>query len=298
MKFFKILLFFLLISNFSFAVKSEAKNPLIITSINPLHQILLAITADQNNSILIIDPNISEHDYQLKKRDLESFSKADLIFYIDDDLEKNFPKLIKNFAAEKKSYQLSKVNNIKLLPQRSNPQKNDVHIWLNPQNAIKIAEFMTQKICAIDPENSQKYQKNFKIFKKEISKTEKIIRAELEKIKSVNYVFYHDGYQYFEDYFGIKPLKIMSYDHNRELAVKDIRELDSLVKTGQVKCIFGEANDEKNSAKKLAKNYNLRFFILDFANPKEILKNNSSQTEASYGEVIMKLASSIVECSR
>lgn len=293
MKFFKLFLLFFFFARFSFA---EEKKPMIITSINPLYQILLAITDDQKNSILIINPNISEHDYQLKKSDLESFSKADLIFYIDDDLEKNFPKLIKNFSAEEKSYQLSKLNNLKLLPQRSNLQKNDLHIWLNPQNAIKIAEFMMEKICEIDPKNSQKYQKNFKNFKKEVLRTEKIIRAELEKIKSVNYIFYHDGYQYFEDYFGLKPLKIMSYDHNRELAVKDIRELDLLVKSGQVKCVFGEANDEKNSARNLAKNYNLGFFILDFINPREILKNNQAQMSNGYSKIMLSLASVLVGC--
>lgn len=287
--------FFLLlwiVASSGFAQEVNSKNPTIIASINPIYQILLSITEDKNNSILIINPSISEHNYQLKKSDVKFFSKADLIFYVDDNLEVSFTKLIKSFAAEKKSYQLSKINEIKLLQRRDNLKKIDPHFWLNPQNAIKIAEFMTQKICEIDQENSEKYRQNLEKFKNEIVETEKLINSQLALIKDRGFVFYHDGYQYFEDYFSIKPLKIMSYDRNRDLSVKDMREFSMLVKSGKVQCIFGEPQDEKNSAMKLATNYKIKFAILDLLG----LKENFGKKSSSYKALLLNISDDLVSC--
>ena len=266
MKFFNIFLLLLISASSAFANDKPQKKPLIVASINPIYQIVLAITEDKNNSILIINPSISEHDYQLKKSDAEFAAQADLIFYIDDDLEKNFAKLVKG----KNVYKMSQINKIKLLQRRSDPKKIDLHLWLNPENGIKIAEFITQKICEIDAENSEKYQKNLEKLKKEILKTEKNIRKNLQPIQNSGFVFYHDGYQYFEDFFDIKPLKIISGNHDFELTIKDVRELDALAKTGQIKCIFGGVYDEKNSAKKLAQNYGVKFTKLDLIGEEDL----------------------------
>jgi zinc transport system substrate-binding protein len=266
MKFFNIFLLLLISASSAFANDKPQKKPLIVASINPIYQIVLAITEDKNNSILIINPSISEHDYQLKKSDAEFAAQADLIFYIDDDLEKNFAKLVKG----KNVYKMSQINKIKLLQRRSDPKKIDLHLWLNPENGIKIAEFITQKICEIDAGNSRKYQKNLEKLKKEILKTEKNIRKNLQPIQNSGFVFYHDGYQYFEDFFDLKPLKIISGNHDFELTIKDARELDAFAKTGQIKCIFGDVYDEKNSAKKLAQNYGVKFTKLDLIGEEDV----------------------------
>lgn len=279
MKFFNIFLLLLISASSAFASDKPQKKPLIVASINPIYQIVLAITEDKNNSILIINPNISEHDYQLKKSDAEFAAQADLIFYIDDDLEKNFAKLVKG----KNIYKMSQINGIKILQRRNDSKKTDLHLWLNPENGVKIAEFITQKICEIDAENSKKYQKNLEKFKKEILKTEKNIRENLRPIQNSGFVFYHDGYQYFEDFFDLKPLKIISGNHDFELTIKDVRELDALAKTGQIKCIFGDVYDEKNSAKKLAQNYGVKFTKLDLIGEEDV----------SYSGLLLNISTSL-----
>ncbi|MBP7710676.1 MAG: zinc ABC transporter substrate-binding protein [Rickettsiales bacterium] len=255
MKFLKFFILFVLSAKAALA----QDNPIIVASINPIYQIVLAITGDKNNTILIINPSASDHDYQLKKSDAEKINKADLVFFVDENLEQNFAKIAKT----KNSYQLSQVPQIKLLQSRSENKKTDLHLWMNPQNGVKIAEFVTQKICEIDVAGCKKYQKNLEIFRSKIAKTEKKIRAEFSKIKNQNYVFYHDAYQYFEEYFALKPLQIISKNHESYLTVKNLRDFDSLVSSQKIKCLFGDVVDEKNSAQKLAQNYKIKFAKLD-----------------------------------
>jgi zinc transport system substrate-binding protein len=272
--------------------KIEKKSPLVVASINPVYQIISAIIQDKNNSILIIKSAASEHNSQLKKSDIEAISKADLIFYIDDELERSFAKSVKNLGLQNKAYQISKVDNIKLLPKRNNPKKPDLHLWLNPKNAVVIAEFITQKLSEIDEKNSEKYQKNLGNFKKEIAKAEKKIKDQLALANSSSYVFYHDGYQYFENYFDLKPVKIISHFHDYELGMKDLRDFDSLAKTLQIKCLFGEISDEKNSALKLAQNYKIKFVALDLIGTKE----NPDKNKNGYSVLLLNLADDMVSC--
>jgi zinc transport system substrate-binding protein len=276
MKFIKFFLLLLIVSK-----PSLAKDFTIISSINPIYQIVLAITQDKNNSILIIDPNVSEHDYQLKKSDAAAVEKSDLIFYVDNNLEKNFAKLVKR----KNSYQLSQIAGIKILPNRNNPKINDYHLWMNPQNGVVIAEFVTKKICEINLAKCDFYQKNLQNFKQKISQSEKLIAAEIQNTKHASYVFYHDSYQYFEQYFGLNPVKIISNGHEEELTVKNLREFDRLSKNTKIECVFGDAFDEKNSAKNLAKNYKIKFLTLDVMGAK-----------FSYDEMLRQIAIKFSSC--
>lgn len=284
---FRLFFLFVLFANKVLAQDLSDNTPVIIASINPIYQILLAITADKNNSILLVGPNESEHDYELTKTDIANFSKANLVFYVDDSLEKNFPKLVKNFSLEHKSYQAARIPGVKILKQKNNLGKIDPHLWLNPQNAMRIAEFMAQKICEIDQKNCSKYQQNYQNFAQQISKKQDEIKRELDPLRDVGFVFYHDGYQYFEDYFNLKSKMVLSYNGADAMSIKSLRQFDELAKAGEVKCIFGELIDEQNTAQKLAQKYNLNFVALS-----AIGKN----TNEDYFALISSLADKMKTC--
>ncbi len=258
----------------------SSQKPLIVSSINPIQQIISAVVGDKTNNVLIIKSGLSEHDYHLKKNDVEMVNKANLIFYVSDDLERNFAKLSSSQDKKLDTFQLIKIDGIKLLQKRNDAKTIDPHIWLNPQNGVRIAQFVVQKISAIDPKNSLQYQENFEKFRKEVLSTEQKIKLQISKKQGLNYIFFHDGYQYFEDYFGIKSLKVVSGGHDSELSLAAVKEIDALIKQSLVNCIVGEQWDEKNTAQKLANNYKITFSELDLSKAK------------SYTEMLQKIANS------
>lgn len=286
MRVFKIFLLLFLASKAALAQDKLPQNkPLIVASINPLEQIILAITKDKSNNVLLIDSRNSEHEYSLKKSDIVALNKADLIFYISADLERKLAVAINANEKNKHAFELVKLSNLKLFPDRNNLKKTDPHIWLNPQNAVKIAEFVAQKVAEVDAKNADYYYKNLAEFKKEVHSAEKLIRVQLSKINGSQYLFFHDGYQYFEDYFGIKPMKIITAGHDSELSIADAKEIDLLVRQGAIKCIIGEKWDEKNTAQKLAKNYKVNFSNFDV-----------SEVQVGYVEMLQALVRTVVGC--
>lgn len=276
---------------FAIFIKSSwAKQPLIATSINPIYQIVLAITQDKSNISLIINQHSSEHNYQLQNSDIKKIKNADLVFYISDNLEHNIAKLAKNDEKKTKYWQLINIESIKLLKSRTNNKNFDQHIWLDPENSIKIAEFITDKIIEFDVKNSQKYKNNLDKFVKETLRTKNDILKNLANNSQIHFVIYHDGYQYFENYFKVQPLMIIASDYDQELNIKSFKQLDNLVKSKKVHCILGDIQDEKNSAQKLASRYNLNFFNLD-------LMGATNNENNQYQILISNLAKALISCS-
>jgi zinc transport system substrate-binding protein len=287
-----IILSFLLASLDALAT-NKPNRPVIAASINPIYQIILSITKSQENSHLIIASNLSEHTYQMKPSDIKNIKDADLVFYISNDLESFIPRIASMAKGKKqKFWQLIKIPGLKILPQKNDASQDDIHIWLNPENAIKIAKFITLKISEIDPFRADEYQLNLKRFIKEITTTSNKIRTQMSEIKDRNYMVYHDGYAYFEDYFAIKETRSITSYEDQELTINDLTEISKLIKDKNVKCIFGEPGEEKNTAQNIANNFHIKFMILDLIGDKE----NYGLNKNGYDYILSNIASNIHSC--
>ena len=269
----------------------------IAVSINPLYQVVQAITKDKANNFLIYNKNYSEHNYQLKSDDVKAIENADLILMIDKNYETNLQKYLEQLAISKKIISLSQINQIKVLKLRRNSLKNDLHLWLNPQNIEIFAEELVENLCQLSIANCQFFRKNLSNFKKENNIAIQEISKQLASLNDKKYIFYRDCFQYFEEYFALKPALIVDDEHSKELKISRYKEFNEVVNSQKISCLLGDANDENNSDQKLAKNYNLKFVKLDITG----LANSDKKPQMSeingYSKMLLNLASEIVNCN-
>jgi ABC-type Zn uptake system ZnuABC Zn-binding protein ZnuA len=269
----------------------------IAVSINPLYQVVKAITKDKANNFLIYNKNYSEHNYQLKSDDVKAVENADLILMIDKNYETNLQKYLEQLVNSKKIVSLSQINQIKVLKLRKNSLKNDLHLWLNPQNIEIFAEELVENLCQLSIANCQFFRKNLSNFKKENNIAVQEISKQLASLKEKKFIFYRDCFQYFEEYFALKPALIVDDEHSKELKISRYREFNEVVNSQKISCLFGDANDENNSAQKLAKNHNLKFVKLDIIG----LANSDKKPQMSeingYSKMLLNLANEIVNCN-
>lgn len=259
--FIKIFLLIFLLAKNSVAQEKTKEELVFVASIKPVYDILLAITKDKNNSILLFSQQFANHDYQLKKSDILALSKAKAIFYIDDSLENILAKMVKNYSLQKKSYQLSKIEDLKII--NKDRKKIDPHLWLDLENAVQIALFITDKLCEINQNDCAFYQKNYLEFAKKIGNFAAKNKDSLANLTKGKFVLFHDGYQYFTEYFSLNPEMIFMQNNHGEISIKSLRKFNKIYEEKQVSCVFGEALWENNSAQKLAQKYDLKFIALD-----------------------------------
>ena len=273
---------------------AKEKKLKIASSINPLYQIILSITGNKADNFLIFKSNFSEHNYQLKSDDVKVLQQADLVFMIDKNYEKTLFKLIQNSSIKDKYFEVSNIEKLTLFKTRNSFKIFDFHLWLNPENAELIAESLVKNLCVKDQKNCQFYQQNLLKFRQENQLVINLINKKLIKIKEQNFIFYHDCYQYFERYFKVSPIMIIDYDHAVDVKIKKLKSLDEIVKNNKIKCLFGDINDEKNSALKIAKNYQINFQKLDVIGLNDDIKNKEKKLNLNgYSIILLNIVDNI-----
>ena len=269
-----------------------SKPPKIISSINPIYQIVNFISNDKKNSSLLIEPKSSSHSYYFIPSKIKALEKSDVIFYIGNDLENNLSKILTNLKTKPKIIQLTKSQNIKLLQfqSRFTTENNDPHIWLDPQNAIIIAQKITKTLSDLYPPNTKIYQNNFKKFQEDIIKMDKENKSQLASLTSKKFLVEHNGTAYFKNYYNIKIIGAIRYYHNQTFTIEEIQKLNDLIKKENISCILVSLQEGNGLAIQIANNNRIKFTTID------IIGQKSNNTKNGYTKIITDLVTQITKC--
>ena len=110
--FFKFFLSTLLFSGFSFNVFAEIK---VVTTIQPLHSLISNVMGDTGKLNLILEGTASPHSFTLKPSHAKMLQNADVIFWIDKDLESFLEKPLKSIPKKAKVVHLMDLSSLEIL---------------------------------------------------------------------------------------------------------------------------------------------------------------------------------------
>ncbi|MDN5247523.1 MAG: zinc ABC transporter substrate-binding protein [Wolbachia endosymbiont of Tyrophagus putrescentiae] len=237
------LLLFFSILYYNTAFSSNLK---IVATIKPVHSLVSSVTDGIVDSALLNYNTTSAHDYTLKPSDISKLESSNIIFYINDELE----TFVKNF--KKNNRQLIQLSDaVTLLPARQNSfarkiinthNEDDLHIWLNPENAKLMIRFISTKLSEIDSNNSNKYKNNAEIAIKKIEQKAKEISNKLNSVKGQKYIVLHDAYQYFEKHFGLNPPSvILAIEEDSYIGIKSLTKLREIMKQENISCVLSHS---------------------------------------------------------
>lgn len=116
----------------------------------------------------------------------------------------------------------------------------DPHVWLDPQNAKAMAEAVAAELSKADPANAAVYKANAQAFANSLDGLSAEIAAELEPVKTVPYVVFHDAYQYFENRFGLSAAGSISDVSAKAPSAKRLKEIRGKIKEVKAACVFRE----------------------------------------------------------
>src|SRR5690606_21798778 len=138
---------------------------------------------------------------------------ADLVFWGGPELEVFLNKPLQNIA-QNKVIQFNKLKTLAILPFRQQDLMHhhdehahthhhhthlfDPHFWLDPNNALQLADHIRAVLCERDPDHCRHYQDNYAIFKTKLEKLTQALAKELKPYQNTKFLVLHDAYQYFE----------------------------------------------------------------------------------------------------
>ncbi len=248
-----------------FCLAPQARALDVVTSIKPVHSLVAAVMKGVAVPYLIIRTTASPHGYHLKPSDATALEGSQLVFWMGAGLENFLSGSLDVLAPGARSIALLQSPGIQRLQYRNIPvhenistetgagaenstrvviqhdsHYKDPHVWLNPDNARHMLAFISQALIAADPENAPVYRRNTRHWDQRLEKLGREINTLLSPIRSRPYIVYHDAYQYFERYFKLSPVAVVSLNPELPASARQIRKIKKLIRDKKIRCLFTE----------------------------------------------------------
>ena len=169
-------------------------------------------------------------------------------------------------------------------------KEDDVHIWLSPDNAIKIVQKVNKVLSLYFPENSQIYNENTTKFIDKIRNLKMELIKELSPIKNKPYIVFHDAYQYFEKTFELNAVGSIALEGDIASSPKQISFIKDKIIKSKASCVFQEPQFDSKLVKIVLEGTNAKTGTLD---PHGV---NITGNKDFYLQLLKNMAKSLKEC--
>lgn len=220
----------------------------LVVSTHPIYLIAKEVTAGVEEPILLLNDQTG-HDVQLTPAHRKLIQDASLVIWLGKAHEAPLDKLLHQ---NRKGIALLDSGILTILPQRSLrgvalANTVDSHVWLDPNNAVRIAFFIATLRSQQYPENKTKYLANAKNFSQQMLQASQQYDS---SNKSKPYWSFHDAYQYLERALNLKFAGALTNDPHIPPTAAQIKYLnDNRPKTEM--CLLAETSASKSQYQKL-----------------------------------------------
>lgn len=271
------------------ACASQAK-PLVLSSLKPLTLIAQEITGSNADVDTLLPASASHHDYPLKVSDYARLQKADVILWVGPELESFLQKPTANLTATKiiTAYGLAGMHWPVELAAAHDDHRHaqDPHLWLDPRNAVVVAQAVAEKLVQIDSANAKQYRANLQLFTVKMQQLDEKLRLLLKPVAGVGFAVYHEGFAHFVSHYGLHQVDYVALTPEQKPGAKHMHQLrERLAKEG--KCLFLEPFNDMQSTRDLAQELHLHIGTLDAL---------GTQGATHYAQLLEQMAAAFSTC--
>jgi zinc transport system substrate-binding protein len=139
----------------------------------------------------------------------------------------------------------------------------DAHVWLDPVNAKAMVHEIEEALVEADPANAATYEANAESVSARLDALIAEVSSELEPVKGKGFIVFHDGYQYFENRFGVTASGSITVSPEVMPGAERITEIRERVQELGAACVFAEPQFEPKLVSTVIEGTNARSGTLD-----------------------------------
>ena len=235
----------------------------VVVTIKPLHSLVSGVVGNTGKTHLLVSGNSSPHGFKFKPSQVKLLNNASIVFYIGDSFETFLEKAFQSIPGEVVKTPVAEKARLKLLPYRKggvweedkheghdhsnhggeehdDHAGGDMHVWLDPTNAVKMVKAITRVLSDVYPENRDAYKANARNYVRKIMALDSEVTAALSNSKKYPFIVFHDAYQYFEKHYGLNGVGSITFDPHDFPSPKRIKEIRSKLNETGASCVFSE----------------------------------------------------------
>lgn len=297
--------FIILIGLLPFHAQAENDEEIrVAVDIAPLYSLVAQVMEGVGSPDIIISPNASPHDYNLKPSEAQILQDADIVFFMGEALTAWLMRPIENLSPNSQKIALLNHPETILWERRDHAifednheeghnhehETIDPHAWLSLENAAIWVRIIANELSKIDPANAQNYQKNAAISEERLSELKDKIDKEIRPIENHRFVVFHDSFQYFERDFDIKAQGAILLSDATPPSPARLTELQDFIESENISCILTEPQFNPNLINSLTKAKNIRSETLD------PLGSGFALDSAQYFQLMQSIATNLSLC--
>ncbi len=263
--------------------------PKVAVSIVPIHSLVAGVMQGVAEPTLLIPVGTSPHTYALKPSDARTLQQADLIVWVGETLENFLAKPLASLGGKARVVEVSDIDGLTLYDVReggafeghahsqghahSHGKKaaakkapehdDDMHLWLDPDNARLIVTQIATELAALDTANAARYADNARVMHDRIAALDQGIKTRLSAVQDRPYIVFHDAYQYFERHFGTTIVGSITVSPDQAPGAKRLGELREKLRTSAAACVFREPQFPAPVVDTLVGGTNVKVGVLD-----------------------------------
>lgn len=297
-----------------------AEPPKVVATLKPIHALTAAVMGGLSSPDLIVEGGASPHTYSLRPSDASALQQADVVFWTGAGMEVFLADSLVSLAPNAIIVELARSPGIELLPLREGgafeahdhaaedhehahgehaaPAKHDgrqaeemdLHVWLDPDNAIHMVMQIAATLQQTDPANAVTYAANAAAAIDGLTALTAEVEAQLAPVRHVPFFVFHDAYHYFERRFGLNAAGAITVTPDTMPGAARIAEIRARLAETDVACVFAEPQFEPAIVATLVEGTGARTGTLD---PEGA---GLEPGPALYGELVRALASALADC--
>ena len=230
-----------------FAMTSFAQAPLVVST-HPIYLIAKEITKGVEQPKLLLE-NQTGHDVHLTPAHRKLIQESSLVIWLGKAHEAPLDSVL---SKNKQAIALLNAGIVQTLPLRNNrgvaiKDTIDTHVWLEPNNAVRIGFFIAALRSQQHPEHKNAYWNNAKSFARDM-----LIASQHIKMNGGNKPYWslHDAYQYLERPLNIKFAGSLTEDPHMAPTVAQIKYLND-TRPLKTMCLLAESTANPSQYRKL-----------------------------------------------
>lgn len=247
----------------------------VVASIKPVHSLVAGVMGDTGAPHLLVSGADSPHTYSMRPSDAEALSKADVVFWVGEELETFLERPIDNLGANARAVSLIDAPGMTLLHFRDDDDHEhasrhdaehedehgneeaeehhadddehadhhsglDPHIWLDPANARAMVSEVVAVLSQADSANADTYRRNGEDVAARLKALEAETQAALMPYQDIPYFTFHESFGYFDNRFGLDSHGAISISPERQPGAQRLKEIRSELAEHNRVCVFSE----------------------------------------------------------
>ena len=237
----------------------------IVATTYPVYLFASAVTAGAEDIVVErLDTGSTSclHDYNLTVNDMKKLEGADVIALSGVGLE----EFMEDALATSEAMVIDCSEGVELLENQSHHHDEhdhshdghdhghfDPHYWLDPDNAILMAENLAAGLTAVEGGEQTRFENNAARVRDRLPRGAYDCHRLLDGVGSPELITFHGGFQYFAHAFEMELLESIEEEAGSEASAKEIVEITALVKDHGIPGIFTEVNGSDATANAIAR---------------------------------------------